>query len=102
MRLRIREYRKKKGDSQEDLAAALDTTQATISRYETGDQWPSPDVFDSLAEYFGCSVPNLIEHQMEDSQLVELMDCYYAMGSDSRGLLLDLARKFSVGSVQVG
>lgn len=58
--MRLKELRKKKGVSQLRLATDLDTTQNTISRYETGEREPGIDELIKIADYFNVSVDYLI------------------------------------------
>ena len=58
--MRLKELRKKKGISQLRLATDLNTTQNTISRYETGEREPGIDELVKIAEYFNVSVDYLI------------------------------------------
>ena len=58
--LRLREIRRAKGVSQLKLAMDLNTSQNTISRYETGEREPGINELIKLADYFGVSVDYLI------------------------------------------
>ena len=58
--MRLKELRKKKGISQLRLATELNTTQNTISRYETGEREPGIDELIKIADYFNVSVDFLI------------------------------------------
>ena len=58
--MRIKELRKKKGISQLRLATDLNTTQNTISRYETGEREPGINELIKIADYFNVSVDYLI------------------------------------------
>jgi len=58
--VRLKELRKKKGISQLRLATELNTTQNTISRYETGEREPGIDELTKIADYFNISVDYLI------------------------------------------
>ena len=58
--MRLKELRKKKGISQLRLATELNTTQNTISRYETGEREPGIDELIKIANYFNVSVDYLI------------------------------------------
>lgn len=53
--VRLKELRKKKGISQLRLATELNTTQNTISRYETGEREPGIDELIKIADYFNVS-----------------------------------------------
>ena len=59
--MRLREIRKSRGISQLKLAMALNTTQNTISRYETGEREPGVKELIRLADYFQVSVDYLLE-----------------------------------------
>ena len=59
--MRLKELRKKKGISQLRLATDLNTTQNTISRYETGEREPGIDELVKIADYFNVSVDYLLE-----------------------------------------
>ena len=58
--VRLKELRKRKGLSQLRLATELNTTQNTISRYETGEREPGIDELIKIADYFNVSVDYLI------------------------------------------
>ena len=59
--MRLRELRKSKKISQLRLATDLNTTQNTISRYETGEREPSIHDLIKLADYFNVSLDYLLE-----------------------------------------
>ena len=58
--MRLKELRKRKGISQLRLATDLNTTQNTISRYETGEREPGIAELIKIADYFHVSVDYLI------------------------------------------
>lgn len=58
--VRLKELRKAKGITQVRLAMDLDTTQNTISRYETGEREPGIAEMIRIADYFHVSVDYLI------------------------------------------
>ena len=58
--MRLKELRKEKGISQLRLATELNTSQNTISRYETGEREPGIDELIKIADYFNVSVDYLI------------------------------------------
>ncbi len=59
--MRLKELRKKKNISQLKLALELNTSQNTISRYETGEREPGIAELILIAEYFNVSVDYLLE-----------------------------------------
>lgn len=65
--MRIKELRKAKGVSQLKMAMDLNTSQNTISRYETGEREPGIADLIKLADYFKVSVDYLIGRTNEKS-----------------------------------
>ena len=59
--MRLREIRKAKKISQLKLAIDLDTSQNTISRYETGEREPGIAELIRIADYFNVSLDYLLE-----------------------------------------
>ena len=59
--MRLKEIRKSKGISQLKLALDLNTSQNTISRYETGEREPSITELKKIADYFEISIDYLLE-----------------------------------------
>lgn len=59
--MRLKEIRKAKGISQLKLAMELNTSQNTISRYETGEREPGLVELVNIADYFDVSIDYLLE-----------------------------------------
>ena len=59
--MRLKEIRKAKGISQLKLAMELNTSQNTISRYETGEREPGLAELVNIADYFDVSIDYLLE-----------------------------------------
>lgn len=59
--MRLKELRKKKNISQLKLALDLNTSQNTISRYETGEREPGIAELILIADYFNVSLDYLLE-----------------------------------------
>ncbi len=59
--MRLKELRKSKGISQLKLALDLNTSQNTISRYETGEREPGIGELIKIADYFKVSLDYLLE-----------------------------------------
>lgn len=59
--MRLKELRKAHGISQLKLAMDLNTSQNTVSRYETGEREPGIAELIKLADYFNVSVDYLLE-----------------------------------------
>lgn len=56
----LRDLRKKKGATQEDVAASVNIALTSYARYETGKRNPTTDIARRLADYFGVSIDTLI------------------------------------------
>lgn len=59
--MRLRELRKQKNINQVKLAMDLETTQNTISRYETGEREADYATLIRIADYFNVSIDYLLE-----------------------------------------
>ena len=57
---RIKELRKEKNITQLKMALDLNTTQNTISRYETGEREPGLSELVEIADYLGVSIDYLL------------------------------------------
>jgi len=57
---RLKELRKKKKLTQDELAKLVNSKKTTISNYETGYSTPSNDMLTDLAKIFGVSVDYLL------------------------------------------
>ena len=56
----LRELRKEKGHSQEELAYKLNVTRQTVSKWENGSAMPDLKKLTELAEFFGVSMDTLL------------------------------------------
>ena len=59
--MRLKDIRKSRGISQLKMAMDLNTSQNTISRYETGEREPGIAELIKIADYFHVSVDYLLE-----------------------------------------
>lgn len=59
--MKLKELRKARGMSQLKLALELNTSQNTISRYETGEREPGIKELIRIADYFDVSLDYLLE-----------------------------------------
>ncbi len=59
--MKLKQLRKSRGLSQLQLAIALDTTQNSISRYETLDHEADYAMLIKIADYFDVSIDYLLE-----------------------------------------
>ena len=57
----LKDLRKEKGITQEQLAEKLGVSGRTISRWETGNNMPDISLLVEIAEYFDVSIPEIIK-----------------------------------------
>ncbi|MDY6780597.1 MAG: helix-turn-helix transcriptional regulator [Halobacteria archaeon] len=65
MRSRVREYRKEADLSQSELAESVGVTRQTINAIERGRYDPSLELAFKLADYFGCTVEDLFDSELD-------------------------------------
>ena len=58
--MRLKELRMQRKLRQQDVADAINCSQAVYSRYENGDREPSQDTLNRLADFFGVSIDYLL------------------------------------------
>jgi len=63
--------RKKNGLSQEDLAAKLNVSRQSVSKWESGNAYPETDKIISIANLFDCSMDDLINDNITDLENME-------------------------------
>lgn len=63
---RLYNYRRKKGLSQEDVAAKLNVTRQTVSKWETDQTLPDLDKIESICELFEISTDELLKGKKEE------------------------------------
>jgi len=89
---KIRELRlARPGLSQERLAADLETTANTVSRWETGTYKPSLKDLEKLARYFGVQLSVFFPEMVPDSRLQALMSATGDLDEDDFGELIRYA-----------
>ncbi len=87
----IKFLRKRRGRTQDDVAAALNLKRSTLSGYENGVAQPGIDILVSFSGYFNISIDTLLKidlAKLSESQLGELERGYdaYVRGSNLRVL----------------
>jgi len=87
----IKFLRKRRGRTQDEVAAALNLKRSTLSGYENGVAQPGIDILVSFSKYFNMSIDTLLKIDMtklSESQLGELERGYdaYIKGSNLRVL----------------
>jgi len=63
---RIREFRKNKGITQEQLASALNMSPQAVSKWEMGAGYPDIAMLPVIAAYFGVSLDTLFDYDPEE------------------------------------
>ena len=56
----MKELRKEKGLTQEQLAEQFDVSRRTVSRWETGSNLPNLDILIEMADYYGIELRELL------------------------------------------
>lgn len=64
--IKIKEFRKKSGLSQVQVAEKLFVNQNTVSQWETGRSSPPIDVLIKLSDLFGCTIDELVRGGTKD------------------------------------
>lgn len=92
--MRLREYRLRKGMTQEAIAEHLGIPKKTYQNYERGQREPSSDILCALADFYDISLDELVgrtsaytEEDYED----ELLACYRSLTDAGRIALLAIA-----------
>ncbi|MGN1347037.1 MAG: helix-turn-helix domain-containing protein [Eubacteriales bacterium] len=69
----IREFRRRDGRTQEELANALGVTAQAVSRWEKGICYPDMELMPSMANFFGVSIDELFGYSNERSKKVDAL-----------------------------
>ena len=79
----LKELRKEKGITQEQLAEALNVSNRTVSRWETGSNMPDISILVDIADYYDISIPEIINGERksetmnkEERELAKTMSDY--------------------------
>lgn len=67
----LKELRKEKGLTQEELAEKLGVSGRTISRWETGFNMPDISLLVEIAEFFDVSIPEIIKGERKSENMNE-------------------------------
>lgn len=104
----LRKIREKRNKSQLQLSIALEVSQESVSKYETGNAFPSKDVLIKMADYLNCSIdyllnrtsnPNINKDKVskEDEKIENLICRYKNLSNENKnkleGCLLALEQK---------
>jgi transcriptional regulator with XRE-family HTH domain len=97
---KLKNLRKQKGLTQEDLARLLGTANSTVSMYERGARVPDIDTMRRIAEIFRVDMNYLLGHSasFESQNLTEgeqmWMELYHKLSDETRGLLIKTMDSF--------
>ena len=98
--LRIKEAREARGWTQEQLAAAMNTTQQTIQRWESGQTDPKSSVIVEISRVLGITVSFIMNIEESDEVRLlsadehELIDCYRSLPTKAQRALLAGLREY--------
>ena len=67
----LKDLRREKGITQEQLAEELGVSGRTISRWETGNNMPDIGLLVEIAEYFDVSIPEIIKGERKSEDMKE-------------------------------
>ena len=70
----IRDLRKEKGDTQEELAEKFYVSRRTVSRWETGANLPDIDILIELADYFNVDLREILNGKRKDNMKEDLKE----------------------------
>jgi putative transcriptional regulator len=93
MKTRIKEYRRQRGWTQEDLGDRIGASKAHVSEMEGGKKNPSTPLMERIAQVFGVRVSDLFEDVNADT--ADLMRDYEALPPEDRAAIRDLARRLA-------
>jgi len=79
---KIRELRKKKGITQEQLASALGITSQAVSKWEMSTGYPDIAMLPVIAGYFGVSMDTLFNYDADKLE-EKIMDVLYSSRGDA-------------------
>ncbi len=65
----LKELRKEKDITQEQLAELLNVSSRTVSRWETGSHMPDISVLISIAEFYKVSIPEIIDGERKNENM---------------------------------
>lgn len=94
MALKIRELRKSRGWTQEQLAEKAGVSRSYLTEIETGAKTVNVRRLDAIAEALGVETVALIDIDASDVEVQELIANFKSLGANDRARFLDLSRRF--------
>lgn len=96
----LKELRREKGITQEEFAEILNVSGRTVSRWETGSNMPDISLLVEIADFFGVSIPEIINGERKNETMEKEVKEVAEMLSDYAGaekeLLLGRVRNISI------
>lgn len=93
----IKELRKEKGLTQEQLAEQLNVSRRTVSRWETGDNLPDLDILIEMADYYDIDLRELLDGERKSEKMnKELEETVLKVAEYSNEEKNKLTRKMNV------
>lgn len=86
--------------SSRKLSQELNQCESYINKIESGRALPSMEMFFKICEYFNITPSEFFLDTADPKQKSELEELYSSMSSDSRSLLMQLARKLAISGVK--
>lgn len=95
----LKELRKEKGITQEELAEILTISGRTVSRWETGSNMPDISLLLEIAEFYDVSIPEIINGERKsesmEKEVKEVVEAMSDYASTEKTLLLKRAKIIS-------
>lgn len=79
--LKLKELRKNKGVSQEEVANALGVSFRAYQNYEYGQREPNIEMLNKIADYFGTSVDYLLGRDTSEKPVIDLLAAQFDMSA---------------------
>lgn len=103
MAARIREFRKERGMSTDELGELVGRSRSAVESWESGRTQPDADKLIELCRVFHVDIPDFYDPSLtaksngryrtiKDPELIGLVDCYTQMDQKSRDALMVVAR----------
>lgn len=90
---RLRNLRKEKGLTQDELAEKLNTSRSRISMYEQGKRQPDFEMQESIADFFNVNLDYLFGKSDDDERI--LLELYRNGNAAYKAHLIEYAKKIS-------
>ena len=94
MKLRLKELRKKKGLTVQQLADAVGLSKSYVSDIENGKRQANSVRLHKFAEALGCTVFEIINDESMSDDAKELLDSFQLMSDEDRGAIIQIAQAF--------